>query len=277
MATTPTTAAAGSAPPPQRTPVPVYTSAPPPAQGAPPAGYEVEPVAGDPGGYSTADVPNYLKGVARTVKIVQAPADGSHIATVYSNKPTEIDIQQPDQVTQHVLDHELTHVYQMGLNPAIVAKLVGEENSQAAAGRFAAHGTAGAPGYSYGGMDGLIAAQGQNKTVMDFNAEQQAEMFADYEAITRDAIKRGDAALYNKAQAAYGPLLQQFVNLPRGNEPMTRLPMGAFNPPAQGRPPATPGGWMAADPNLGDAPPASPPRGYTLEPKTDAKKTGGKS
>lgn len=193
-----------------------------------------------PLGYSLEDVPAFLRPTAEESKIVVDPPNNTSIAQVNSTNPNEIDIHEPSQFHQPQLNHEETHVFQFSRNPAIVQKM----ESDLATGKLPKT-------YTYGGTDGLIAAQRQGKTIADFGPEQQAEMVRNYQQETQEAVRKGDATGLDKLNLAYGPLIRQLAKLPGKNESMTTMTQADLTPAAPGLPPAEETGILAPNKLLG--------------------------
>lgn len=208
-----------------------------------------------PPGYTLADLPPFLRKSNVGTKVVNAPpmriGQGTVDADVDPANPHTIEVRNPQAFTQPVQTHESTHVFQESRNPAFVqAGLNLQTNTQ------------GTPAmYDYGGVDGLLQAQRQGKTISNFSPEQQATMVADYQRATQDAIKRGDGATLARVTAAYHPFVGQLAKIPPKGANMTTMTSADLTPPAPGLPPATVAGMpMLPDKLIAD----TPPSGYRL-------------
>lgn len=197
----------------------------------PPPGYTLE-----------SQVPAFLRPVAATAHIVDRPPDNRSIALVSSTNPTEIDVHEPSQFHSPELIHEMTHVFQFSRNPAMVSQM----QDALRAGKLPST-------YTYGGTDGLLAAQQQGKTIADFGPEQQAEMVRNYAVLTKQAIQTGNAAELDKIKQAYGPFIRQLAAFPGKSDSMTAMTQRDLTPSAPGLPPATESGILAPDKLLGGA------------------------
>ncbi len=156
--------------------------------------------------------------------------------------------------TLPVETHEETHVFQLSRNPEVLTRM--EENL--ASGKIRRD-------YDYGGMEGLLQAHRDRKTITDFGPEQQAEMVRDFQEKTQEAFKKHDPALLDKVNEAYGPYIRQLAGLPGKNELMTVMTQKDLTPPAPGLPPAVETGILAEDKLLGSKMEIIPPKGYRLE------------
>lgn len=210
-----------------------------------------------PPGYSLKEVPDFLKPTAANSKVVIQQPNGRDISSVSSSNPTEIDVHQREQFGQPQLNHEETHVFQFSRNPAVVAAMREVPIARDPKNPMAS--------YTYGGTDGLLAAQQQHKTIADFNMEQQAEMVRNYSTEIKQAIARGDAAEVDKLNRAYKPYLNQLANLPGKNDSMTTMTQKDLTPAAPGLPPATESGILAPLKVIGGKAGVKLSHGYTLE------------
>lgn len=215
-----------------------------------------------PPGYSLQDVPDFLKPVAASMRVVVEPPNGVDIARVTAARPDVIQVNQRDQFGQPQLNHEVTHGFQFSRNPAVVRSLEAVPIAR----------TPNAPmqSYDYGGIAGLLAARMKGKTIADFNMEQQAQMVKDWQSATKQAIASGDTARLDLVNRAYAPFIRQLANLPGKNESMTTMTERDLTPPAPGLPPSAETGIMEPNPLLGGVARALKrvprlPRGYTLQ------------
>ena len=190
--------------------------------------------------YSLQDVPAFLRPTAAQSKVVIQPPNGRDIAVVHSTSPKVVDVNERAQFGQPQLNHEETHVFDFSRNPAIVQRM--EEDLRS--GKLP-------KSYTYGGIEGLLEAQRQGKTIANFGPEQRAEMVRNFQQETQDAIRRGDAARLDLLNRAYGPFIRQEANLPGKNESMTTMTQKDLTPPAPGLPPAVESGILAPNPLLG--------------------------
>jgi hypothetical protein len=186
-----------------------------------------------PNGYSLASVPNFLKPTAANMTIQIQPPNGIDVARVSSTNPSVVQVNQPDQFGQPQLNHEVVHGYEFSRNPAVVSQMEGD----LASGKLPRT-------YTYGGADGLLAAQQQHKTIADFGPEQHAEMVRNYTTDAQAAIASKDMATLDKLNKAYGPYINQLVNLPGKNDSMTQMSQQDLTPPAPGLPPSAITGIM---------------------------------
>lgn len=186
-----------------------------------------------PNGYSLQNVPNFLKPTAANMTVDVQPPNGLDVARVTSTNPNVVQVNQPDQFGQPQLNHEVTHGFQFSRNPAVVQQMEGD----LASGELP-------KSYTYGGADGLLAAQQQRKTIADFGPEQQAEMVSNYQQEAQNAIAQKDMAGLDKLNQAYGPYIRQLVNLPGRNDSMTQMSQQDLTPAAPGLPPSSVTGIM---------------------------------
>ena len=193
-----------------------------------------------PNGYSLASVPNFLKPVAANMTVQIQPPNGIDVARVTAANPNTVQVNQPDQFGQPQLNHEVTHGYQFSRNPVVVQQMEGD----LASGKLPKT-------YTYGGADGLLAAQQQHKTIANFGPEQQAEMVSNYTQEANQAIAIGDMKTLDKLNKAYGPYIQQLVNLPGKNDSMTQMSQQDLTPAAPGLPPSAITGIMEPLPAIG--------------------------
>jgi hypothetical protein len=196
----------------------------------PPIGYRLE----------VNKMPSFLRPTAATSKIVAAPLDDIAVAEVDSDNPKKILVRDPKNFTLPVETHEETHVFQFSRNPAIVNQW--KDNLRK--GNLT-------ESYDYGGMDGLLQAQREHRSITSFGLEQQADIVKDFQQLTDKAIANKDFALLDKVNAAYGPYVRQLANLPAKNESMTTMTRRDLTPPPPGLPPATETGILAENKLLG--------------------------
>ncbi len=212
-----------------------------------------------PPGYTLEGVPAFEQPLVPSTSVEVKPANPNYAAEVSPLHPRTIQFFGKDQETQPTTTHEMSHVWQDSRNLSVLADTMSD----------VLHGKVG-KGYDYGGIDGLLAAQRQHKTIADFGPEQQADMVADYQQQTQQAIKSGDAALLDRVNQAYGPFIRQFAALPPRGASMTAMTEKDLTPPAPGLPPATETGILEPNPLLGGPTrvlknPPTPPPGYALE------------
>lgn len=189
--------------------------------------------------YRLEDLPEFLRPTAAKAKIERAPSNGIAIAEVDGSDPNTILVREPEQFTLPAQTHEETHVFQFGRNPAVVKEM--EENLTS--GKLPRT-------YDYGGIDGLLAARKQGKTIADYGPEQQAQMVSDFQRLTLQAMKNGDPELLDRVNAAYVPFVRQLASLPGRNDPMTSINTTPLPP---GLPPSSITGIMEPDDLLGGA------------------------
>lgn len=227
------------------------------------------PAPAPPPGYSLENVPAFLQPTAQNMNIQVEPPNGIDVAKVSPAAPNTVVVNQPNQFTQGDLNHETTHSYDLSRNPAVVSQEASVMAQQQRAGLYNTPVAGQLPkAYDYGGINGLLAAQQQHKTITDFGPEQRAQMVKDYTEGTQAAIKSGNAAALDKLNQAYGMYIRQLANLPGKTDSMTTMTQQDLTPPAPGLPPAAESGILAPNPLLGG--PARvlkhpPPTGYTLE------------
>lgn len=210
-----------------------------------------------PSGYTLEDLPAFMRESNVGTKTISAPpmvvGSGRVVADVDPANPRTIEVREPSLYTAPVNTHESTHVFQQSRNPAF-ASLQGQQQVTSA------------KGYDYGGMDGLIQARQQGKTIAHFTPEQQATMVADYQRETQDAIRRGDRAALAKAQSAFEPFVGQLANIPGKDANMTQMSQQDLTPAAPGVPPATVAGMPLLPSKLIGGPGRVVlPKGYTLQ------------
>jgi hypothetical protein len=195
-----------------------------------------------PPGYTLMDLPSFLRPSNVGTKIVTAPpmqaGQGQIVADVDPENPTTIQVRYPAGYTKAVNTHESTHVYQQSRNPAF-ASLQGQQQATTA------------KAYDYGGVDGLLQAQQQGKTISDFTPEQQATMVSDYQQETQKAIAMGGTAgrvALARTTAAFHPFITQLAAIPAKGANMSQMTPHDLTPPAPSVPPATVAGMpMQAD------------------------------
>lgn len=223
------------------------TSAP-----TPPAGYKIEQV--------MENVPNFLKPLVSSTSVDVHPDDPNYAAEVKLTSPHTIQAYGEDQFTQPVATHEMTHIFDNSRNMHVQAQNLMDT----------LEGKVSNDNYDYGGMEGLIQAQQQHKTIADFGPEQRANMVADYQELTKEAIDKGDAKLLDQANAAYAPFIKQEASLPSKNESATTMTQKDLTPPEPGLPPAEETGILAENKLMGSDEkvlknPPKLPKGYHLE------------
>jgi hypothetical protein len=158
-------------------------------------------------------------------------------------------VREPKDFTQPIQTHESTHVYQMSRNQPFVDRAFS-----------AAQRPTTVKGYDYGGLAGLEQALKQHKTIADFNIEQQADIVADYQKETQNAIKWGDRESLARINAAYQPFVSQLAKIPSAGANVTQMTQQDITPPAPPVPPATVAGMpMLPDKLIGG--PTAPPNG----------------
>ena len=183
-----------------------------------------------PAGYTLMDLPSFERQANVGTKVVSAPpmqiGSGQVVADVDPANPTTIQVRYPAGYTPAVNTHESTHVYQQSRNTAF-ANPQGQQQATTA------------KAYDYGGMDGLLQAQQQGKTIASFTPEQQATMIADYQQQTQQAIAKRDPGTLAKVTAAYHPFVSQLAAIPPSGANMQQMTQQDLTPPAPGLPPAT--------------------------------------
>ena len=156
------------------------------------------------------------------------PNLGPIAAQVSAQDPTTIQVMDtdPKAFNKGTYTHEATHVFQYSRNPASIA--YPGNNRQATSPND----------YNYGGMEGLEKARQTGKTVSDYGPEKQADMVRDFQALTNDAIERGDREKLARVTAAYEPFVGQLARMPGNGESMS-ITQRDLTPPAPSVPPAT--------------------------------------
>ena len=198
-----------------------------------------------PPGYSVENLPDFMKDANANTEIVGAapaidPRTGGQIIADAPlrfgplDSPNVIEVRDPRAFDQPAQTHESTHKFQQSRNAPFVSSEFAPDGSSRAPTKASASEV-----YGYGGMDGLIQAQKQGKTIADFNPEQQADMVAAYQDITQHAIKTGNRAMLAQATAAYEPFVGQLARIPGKGANMTQMSQQDLTPPAPGLPPAT--------------------------------------
>src|SRR6185437_1168856 len=162
--------------------------------------------------YSLEDVPAFLEPTAQHMKMQVGQPNGVDIAKVSPSDPNTVVVNQPDQFTQGDLNHETVHSYDLSRNPAVVAQLAKVQQQQQAAGMYTP-----VPGqlpkaYDYGGVEGLLAARQQGKTIANYGPEHPAQVARHWQAGLKDAIQRGDTAKFDLLNKAYAPFIRQEAN-----------------------------------------------------------------
>ena len=210
-----------------------------------------------PPGYSLLDLPAFEQAANVGTHLVSAPpmqvGQGQVVADVDHANPQTIQVRYPAGYTKAVNTHEATHVYQQSRN----ASFSNPEGQQQATT---------AKDYDYGGVSGLIQAQQQGKTISSFSPEQQAQLVADYQQQTQQAIQKGDRTALARVTAAYHPFVSQLAAIPAQGANMTQMTQQNLTPAAPMVPPATVAGMpMQPDPLLGGQ--VRPPAGYRAVPR----------
>lgn len=158
--------------------------------------------------------------VQQTVTTPKTEEEQNDIAEVSSDKPYNIKVVAPDLYGPPIRDHELTHTFQFTRNPDISPTY----QQVASSDKYP---------YEYGGLKGLQDARAKNKTISDFNYEQQAEMVKDYKVFhdqyldkaTKGKITPKDEKAMYDLQQAYHPFVQQLANIPGTKENLKRYPL----------------------------------------------------
>ena len=199
-----------------------------------------------PPGYTLDDLPPFERESAVGTKMVNAPpmaiGQGRVVADVDPANPKTIEVREPSLYDKPTNTHEFTHVFQLSRNPAF-ASMRGQQQATTPA------------DYDYGGVDGLLQAQLQRKTISSFTPEQQANMVADYQRETQDAIAKGDRVKLAKLNAAYGLYVRQLSNIPGKDANMTQMTQQDLTPPAPGPPASTVAGMpLVPDKTIGTLP-----------------------
>ena len=201
-------------------------------------------------GYELSNLPAFIRPANVNTKIDPAAQQllggGTVVADVQRSNPTTIQVREPGMFTQPVQTHESTHVYQFSRNPQFI------DNATSAANTTTGKNFASISGY--GGIEGLEQAINNRKTIANFNAEQQAEMVADFQKLTGDALKKGDRKALARVTAAYHPFVSQLASIPPKGADMTKMTRQDLTPAAPSVPPATVIGVpLTADPLIGGA------------------------
>lgn len=211
-----------------------------------------------------SDVPAFIKqgiDMGKVSQVVTPPhTDEDHIsiAEVDTAEPYKIKVLSPDLYGPPIQNHELTHTFQSTRNKSL------PQVSTNYSGKLS--------GYNYGGVQGLIEARKQGKTISDFNYEQQAEMVKDYKVYHDQYLKKAAAGKITPEeekkmytlQQAYHPFIRQLANMPGISENLNRSPLleliGAQKPATINTRPEAPGlpsyetpglGVLPADPLMG--------------------------
>jgi len=214
---------------------------------------------------SLDEVPTFLKqglDMNKVRQVVTPPTNDNErnaVSAVDGKDPYTIQVYDKGLYDKDVQHHELTHTYQDTRNPALRTsadiKTPGDPRE-----------------YDYGGLDGLVSAQKNKKTISDFNYEQQAEIVKDYKShhdqylakAAKGKITPADEKAMYKLQQAYHPFIKQLASQPGKNVNLDRNSLLELvgiqkpaeireNPPAPGLPSYdTPGlGVLPADPLMG--------------------------
>jgi hypothetical protein len=185
-----------------------------------------------PNGYQLTNLPAFIRYANVNTKIVPAaqwdiPNLGKVIADVSPANPQTIEVRDPKLFAQQPYQtHESTHVYQYSRNPAFVD------------GSRVGHSTVSSD-YDYGGISGMENALRNHKTIANFNLEQQAQIVADYQRMTADALRRKDAKYLARITAAYHPFVSQLAHIPPKGADMKHMTPQDLAPAAPGLPPPT--------------------------------------
>ena len=179
-----------------------------------------------PPGYEIQNLPDFLKPANAGTKTVRGesyvlPGLGQVVAEVSQNNPHTIEVREPRDFTQPIQTHESTHVFQLSRNQPFVNKTFNSAPLPTTA-----------AGYSYGGLPGLEQALQKHKTIADFNVEQQADMVADYQKETQNAIRWKDAESLARIIAAYHPFVSQLAKIPPKGANMTQMTQQDLTPAA---------------------------------------------
>lgn len=229
-------------------------------QPVPPKGYNLE--VNPPPGYvlenDFSDVPAFLKQGVDTSKVHQVVTtpttddEKKSIAEVDEFEPYKVKVLATDLYGPPILNHELTHTYQLtraeGIDPAQPVSGLDIKN------------------YNYGGIKGLQNARAQGKTVSDFNYEQQGDMVRDYKVwhdyylgkAAKGTITPADERHMYDLQQAYHPFIKQMAEMPGTNTDLKRSPLlellGIQKPVDINRRPEAPGLPSYDTPGLGVLP-----------------------
>lgn len=190
-----------------------------------------------PLGYPIEQLPAFLRPTAEQEQIVRAPSNGVALAEVNADEPNTIKVREPQQFTEPIEAHEMTHAFEMSRNPAFTGPLKAEMQS----GKLP-------QGYDYGGEGGLMRARLAGKTIANYGLEQRADMVRNFQEKTKSAIAAGDAAALDRANAAYGEFVREVAAEPDKNDPMTSIDTRVAPP---GLPPATESGLLFPDKLIG--------------------------
>lgn len=162
----------------------------------------------------TSDVPAFIKQGIDMSKVQQVPGqpkddvEKGSVAWTNDSDPYVVNVNQPDIYGKPILNHELTHTFQMTRNPDLGDTSApfewNDKNPRSV--------------YEYGGVEALKKAT----SVAHFNDEQQAEIVKDYKA-TQDKylakakagkITDADKHKMYEAHQAYHPLVKQLAAMP---------------------------------------------------------------
>jgi hypothetical protein len=234
-----------------------------------------------PQGYSLvtrdSSVPSFIREAVGPVteKVVPShKSDGLGVETVAESRPGSITVYDPASYTPQVRNHEMTHQFQSTRSNGNARLPFGYELPISGAASPSApmkYNSGDLANYDYGGQAGLQNLLNAHKTSANLNAEQQADVVADYKA-KQDAylakVKAGKATpadlrqMYETHQA-YHPFVQQMADVPqklRDTLPSLSALLGFGKPQPLAPAPAAPGlpsydtaglGVAPADPLLG--------------------------
>jgi hypothetical protein len=246
----------------------------------PPDGYKLDPAVLD-----ASTVPTLISDKVNVGKVLQKVAPGSDVHgatelgyhTVAESNPGVISVFRPKEYGVPVRNHEMTHQLQQvqdigglklpgGYNLDLPGQVKPYSEDQYRSGNHR--------NYAYGGVQGLLQARQQGKTVADFNREQQADIVADYkemqdqyeEAVAAGKATPGMSKMMEQVREAYHPFVQQLSDVPKysalrsiGTMLGISMPEAPSAPRAPGLPAyGTPGLDYRPDPLLGGNVPQLP-------------------
>jgi hypothetical protein len=253
----------------------------------PPKGYQLDPAVQD-----TSTVPAFIQQGIDVGSVQQsiAPESAVHGSTdkgyhtVAESNPGVISVFRPGEYDVPVRNHEMTHEFQQTRDFGGI-KLPGDNTLDLPGQTKPYSADQYRPGdhrnYAYGGVQGLLKARQQGKTVANFNREQQADIVADYkemqddyqEAVAAGTATPGMSKMMEQVRQAYHPFVQQLADVPKYSAARsigTFLGIGSPDAPPAPRAPGlpaygTPGlGYVQPDSLLGGDATVIPPEGYQL-------------
>ncbi len=202
---------------------------------------------------SDPTIPRFLRNginMGDVTQSVDQPSAGQSntVADVDASNPNHVSVLQPNNYTDDIRDHELTHVYQdshgegekLNSDESDLGQITPDHDPYDYSGDKVSSRTLPYEKQMAAKLTGLRQALDNHKTVADFNVEQQAEIVRDYakqhtaflQRVKDGTATKKDLRDMSELQKVYHPFVQQLADMPRNNRLTDLLQKHGYSIPA---------------------------------------------